>query len=246
MQAQIEALEQLAKLDAELKEQTELLEAERQALEGKKQNLAQLEDRLARDRQSTEEMERTRNELMGELRQMSMQVEKSREKLSRCRTEREANAGQRELEELRKILRDREIEIEKLVGLVDHARNDIERVAEDHGRIQSELSSSEGDVASRLGQLEKRTGELSEERKRIVTAVQPQLYRRYELVRKRRGSAIASTTDGTCSACHMTLPPMLFQQLMKKAEFGQCPSCNRILYHRRNPSAAADTSSSGP
>jgi len=45
------------------------------------------------------------------------------------------------------------------------------------------------------------------------------------MIRSRRGTAIASTTDGTCSACHMRLQPMLFQDLTRGNDFGQCPSC---------------------
>ena len=96
---QIDALEALARIDAELKDLNDALTQEREALRGKQSHLAGLDERLERSKKSTEEMERTRNDLMGELRQMSMQIERSREKLSRCRTEREANAAQRELEE---------------------------------------------------------------------------------------------------------------------------------------------------
>ena len=65
--------------------------------------LDELEGRIAASRASVEQMERTRGELIQEARQISVQMERSREKLSRCRTEREANAAQREIEELRKI-----------------------------------------------------------------------------------------------------------------------------------------------
>jgi hypothetical protein len=246
IQAQIEAIERLAEVDAELKDVGEQLSTERQALEGKQRQLADLEERLGRHQQSLEEMERTRGEFVGELRQVSIQVEKSREKLSRCRTEREANAAQRELEELRKIFRDREVDIEKVVALVSQARSEIERLTGERAGVHGDLSASEGDVTSRLGRLEKELGGLQEQRKQLVAQVQPQLYRRYELVRKRKGTAIASTHDGKCNACHMTLPPMLFQQLMRGVDFGQCPSCNRILYFRSEPPVSADNPSGGP
>jgi hypothetical protein len=129
LQAQIEALERLAVLDSEIKDLQEQLSRERDGLSKKRQALQELDGKLVRDRLSVEEMERMRNELMLELRQMSNQIEKSREKLSRCRTEREANAAQREVEELRKLYRDREIEIERVNGLADQARQVIYRSA---------------------------------------------------------------------------------------------------------------------
>lgn len=243
LQAQIDALQRLATLDAEIKDLQEELAREREALSNKRQSLQELDGKLLRDRQSVEEMEKTRNELMLELRQMSNQIEKSREKLQRCRTEREANAAQREVEELRKLYRDREIEIERLNGLADQARQGIESTSGDRNQIAGELGETEGATASRLGELESGAATKEHARKEIVALVQPALYRRYELVRKRRGTALAHTTDGTCSECHMRLPPMLYQQLRRSEDFGQCPSCNRILYFRIDAPVGAETQS---
>ncbi len=247
IQVQIEALEGLSAVDAELRELNDELSRERDALTQKKEHLQELDEKLTRDRQSSEEMERLRNELMQEIRQMSLQVEKSREKLARCRTEREANAAQREIEELRKLYRDRELEIEKLVGLLDQARMEIDKTSQEREVLSTELGSTEGEVTSRLGVLEKEAAVKEGERKLLVAKVQPVLYRRYEMIRKRRGTAIAFTTEGTCSECHMLLPPMMFQKLMRREDFEQCPSCHRILYFRP-PSAEgqADSQSSGP
>lgn len=232
MQAQIDALERLAVIDAELGTLHEELARERQALQSKKQHLEELDSKLARAQESISQMDRLRGELIQEMRQMSVQLEKSREKLSRCRTEREANAAQREVEELRKLFRDREIEIDKLGTLVEQARGELESTEAERNQLTSELGESEGAVTSRLNEVERELASGQDKRKEIVAAVQPVLYRRYELVRKRRGTAIAFTQDGTCSACHMRLPPQLFQQLMRGTDFGQCPSCNRILYFR--------------
>jgi predicted nucleic acid-binding Zn-ribbon protein len=100
-------------------------------------------------------------------------------------------------------------------------------------------------VTTRLGELERQVAEKATVRRDLVKKVKPQLYSRYELVRKRRGTAIAHTVEGTCSACHMMLPPMMYQQLMRNESFGQCPSCNRILYFKA-ASGESETQQSGP
>jgi predicted nucleic acid-binding Zn-ribbon protein len=249
MQAQIDALERLAALDAELKELQEQLSREREVLSRKKQHMSELDTKLVRDRSSIEEMDRVRNELHQELRQMSLQIDKSREKLARCRTEREANAAQREVEELRKLYRDREIEIDKLTSLADQARGEMESTTSAREKIAGDLGETEGDTATRLGEVESAAALKEAARKELVAQVQPVLYRRYELVRKRKGTALAHTVEGTCSECHMRLPPMLFQKLMRSEEFGQCPSCHRILYFRdeeNGAAQAADSRSDGP
>ncbi|HYO95122.1 MAG TPA: C4-type zinc ribbon domain-containing protein [Polyangiaceae bacterium] len=232
IQAQIEVLEALAAVDAELKELNDALTLERDLLRSKQSHLSGLDERFERNRKNVEEMERARNDLMGELRQTAAQVERSREKLSRCRTEREANAAQRELEELRKIYRDREQEVEKLEILISQGREESAQVATERGKLAGDLGANEGDVLGRLTASEKIAAEKTAAREALAKGVTPQIYRRYELIRKRKGTALAHTTTGTCSACHMQLPPMQFQKLLRGDEFDQCPSCNRILYFR--------------
>ncbi|MEZ4226763.1 MAG: C4-type zinc ribbon domain-containing protein [Polyangiaceae bacterium] len=249
LQAQIEVLESLAALDAELFSLTAELETERDAFDGKKSQLAELEAKLDATTQSVHEMERVRNELMHEVRQMSLQIDKSREKLSRVRTEREANAAQRELEELRKLYRDRETEIEKLAGLIEQAKVETESTAEQKSALNQEVGASENDVTSHLGEVQQQMAAKQSSRQALVAKLPPVIYRRYEMIRKRRNTAIASTTDGTCSECHMLLPPMLYQTLTRAQELAQCPSCNRILYFRAaTPAESLETqdTTSGP
>ncbi len=232
IQAQIDALEALAEIDLHLARLESELGDERSNLGGKRQQLAELQVKLESIQGSITEMEKVRNDLVGEARQMSVQMERSREKLGRSRSEREVNAAQREVEELRKLFRDREIESQKVVGLIEQAQVDELATDEQRQQLAAELGESQGDVETRLGQLEKESGEYRRQREAAAKKVPPALYRRYEMIRKRRGSAIAHTTHGTCSACHISLAPMMFQVLRRQEGFDQCPSCNRIIYFK--------------
>jgi predicted nucleic acid-binding Zn-ribbon protein len=243
IQSQIDALEKLSALDAELKELGDLLRKERGELETKKTRLAELVERLTRGKNSIEEMERARGDLMGEARQMSIQIERSREKLARCRTEREANAVQRELEELRKLHRDREVETEKMDTLIEQGRSDVTAVLGEHDKLEADLNAIEGEATGRISEAQREFDERSKRREDLVKAVPPQLYRRYELVRSRRGNALAYTHTGICSACNISLQPMLFQKLKRGEGLEQCPSCNRIIYYRAVLPAGASESS---
>jgi predicted nucleic acid-binding Zn-ribbon protein len=193
--AQVEALEKLAELDAELATLDGQLSQEREALDKRRGQLRQLEDKLGVSRASIEDMERTRSELLTEARQMSAQMERSREKLARCRTEREVNAVQREVEELRKLFKDREGEVEKLSQLCDQARSEADGTTKERDAIAAELGSSESDVTTKLAELEREAGGKRKLRGALVEKVQPALFRRYETIRKRKGSSIAYATD---------------------------------------------------
>jgi predicted nucleic acid-binding Zn-ribbon protein len=227
---QIRALEKLAQIDAELKELQEQLAQERSTLDGLKSGIAKLDEKLALDRGGLAAMDKSRGELIQDVRNMTQQLEHSREKLSRSRTERESNAAQRELEELRKLVRDREEEIGKLTADADGVRQQIEATEADHRKLAEELGAREGDISSRLGEVDGKAQAKQAERDQAAKALPPQLYRRYEMIRSKRGTAIAQTSDGTCKACNMSLPPQLFHRLRREPILEQCPSCNRIIY----------------
>jgi hypothetical protein len=238
---QILALEKLAKIDAELRELQEQHAQERATLDGLKSGIARLDEKLAADAASLSTMDKARGELIQDVRNMNQQLEHSREKLGRSRTEREANAAQRELEELRKLVRDREEEIGKLTADADASRQQNETTQAEHKRLADDLSAREGDISSKLGDVGRALQAKQLERDAAAKPLPPQLYRRYEMIRSKRGTAIAQTTDGTCKACHMALPPQLFHRLRREPTLEQCPSCNRIIYFA-SPQVSADAS----
>jgi predicted nucleic acid-binding Zn-ribbon protein len=227
---QIRSLEKLAALDAELKTLEDQLSQERSTLNGLKANLKKLDEKLDADRALLASAEKTRNEFITDVRNMNVQLDQSREKLSRSRNEREANAAQRELEELRKLIRDREEEVGKLTADTDAVRQQIEATDGERKKLADELASREGDISASLGSAESSRAAKRAEREVAVKALPPQLYRRYDMIRQKKGVGIAQTTDGTCKACNIALPPQLFHRLRREPMLEQCPSCFRIIY----------------
>lgn len=228
---QIAFLEELSSIDVELRRVEEQLEKHHKGLSGMQSELRSLEERLKIDRETAAAMDRTRNDLVTELRQMTQQIDRSREKLQRSRNERESNAAQREVEELRKLHRDREDELERLNLAADAAKNAIDDAEKKRGALSSELTGSADGITSSMGELEAEKATRSAERARVVARLPVVIYRRYESIRTRRPVAIAKTHDGTCLGCHLSVPPMMFQKMRRQEEFEQCPNCRRILYY---------------
>lgn len=217
-------------MDAEVKALEEKLAEERGLLNGLKESLKKLDDKLQTDRGAVAAADKQRIELQNDIRTMTQQIEHSREKLNRSRTERESQAAQRELEELRKLVRDREDEITRIESETSGTRTAVETSEAEHKRLSDELAAKEGDIQEKVKKLEADKNEKGGGRDAIVKRLPPQLYRRYEMIRGRRGNALATTTDGTCKACNMALPPQLFHKLRREPTIEQCPSCNRIIY----------------
>ncbi len=239
---QIRALEELAAIDAELKILDDQLGQERSALEGLKGALKRLDDKLAVDNAAFSQLEKVRNEHISEIRTLTGQIDQSRDKMNRARNEREANAAQRELEELRKLVRDREQEVGKLTTDGEALKLQIDTTEKEAETIRTELGSTEGSAVARITDVEGKRKEVASRRDEAVKKLPPQLYRRYDTVRQKRGTGITQTSDGTCKACHMGLPPQVFHRLRREPLLEQCPSCARIIYFVA-PQPAAGASS---
>ncbi len=238
---QIKALEDLAAIDAELKTLGDDIQQERGALDAQRTKLSGLEEKLKNDRAQLAAIDKLRNEYVIEVRTMMTQLEHSREKMNRARNEREANAAQRELEELRKLVRDREDEIGRLTTDAEASRQQIDASEAEAKTVSESLGATAGGVESKLSEVEKQKAERESARAEAVKKIPPQLYRRYDMIRQKRGTGIAQTTNGTCKACNMTLPPQLFHRLRREPMLEQCPSCNRIIYYVPPPAAQAES-----
>ncbi len=230
IEAKIETLKSIAALDADLLALEAELSAERTQIQKKAGQRSELGGRVQQLQSSLDEMEKMRGQLLGELRQMSFQIDKAREKMARCRNEREANAASREMEELRRIQREREKEIEKLVGLSDEARAELDKASGERSVVVAEIGENEVAVAERAQNLETQIGERKQAREALAASFDKALLRRYDAVRARRGTGMAAVLKGTCTACHIELAPMVHQQMMHRKELFTCPSCLRILY----------------
>lgn len=241
MLEQIACLEELSALDERIRGLEEKLTQDRGAIADKKQELVRLQEQVAADEQKISEVSKTRLELVAEVRRMSAQLEKSREKLSRARNEREVNAATRELEELRRIQKEQEEDIGKLQLLETQALSRKEEAEAVKQQLIEQIDASEGSVSKSIDEAEAERATLSSKRQSLTVKLPRQVLGRYEQIRKRRGFAVTSTGDGICRACHMSAPPQLFQKIMRNENLEHCPHCQRIMYYKPDEAAETDT-----
>ncbi len=238
---QISSLEQLAELDNALKAVEETIRKEEAQLFDLTSGLSKLELTLTAEKSDGTKAEKLRSDIHFEIRNMMQQLEMSRDKLGRSRTERESNAAQREAEELRRLIRDKEEEANRVDMQYSARAQSIESHQAEEKRIREELGASEGGILGRRDEATKERDALRIKREEIIKGIPVPMYRKYELVRSKRGSGLARTTTGTCQACNMSLPPQLFHRLRREPLIEQCPSCNRLIYFLAPPAAEKES-----
>jgi hypothetical protein len=235
----IAILERLAAIDATIKELTDSIGKRQGELSSMSTEMASLDERLDGDRSSIAEMDRVRNDLVQELRQIATQIERSRERMQRARNERESNAAERELDELRKIQRDRDEEIKKLQVLADQARGSITESQARRQELAEKLSGTVGASTQNIADLDGELAQQREQRREVGKQLPSIILRRYERLMTRGRVPIAKTHDGTCLGCFVKLPPMMFHTMLSRQQFEECPNCHRIIYYEPPPTAGS-------
>ena len=73
---------------------------------------------------------------------------------------------------------------------------------------------------------------LAHERSREAREIEAPVLAKYEqLLKQRRGVAIAAMTGELCTACHVRMRPHVAQQVRRNDSIVQCDSCQRMLYY---------------
>jgi len=224
----------LQELDLKILELDRQKEELPEALRAAEADLSQKKRRFEEVSQKLEEVSLKRRAEEDELEEELQRLRKTQTRLMQIRGTREYQALLREIEEIKKANKQREEtllklmeEQEKLQQEEEALRKEIEeaerRVAEERARYESLCKELEADKKRYL-----------EERERLVEEIPQSLLRRYEFIRERKGGlAIVAVENGTCSGCHMHIPPQLFNELQRDDKYYECPLCRRLIYYKR-------------
>ena len=143
-----------------------------------------------------------------------------------------AKADKDALEEKILVLMD---EADGLAVTVKHAESAL-------AAIKKEGDAGRASMARERGGLDAELARLAGERAREASGVDAPVLAKYEqLLKGRRGIAVARMDGEICTACHVRLRPHVTQQVRRNDSLVQCDSCQRILYFTAPAAAAGAT-----
>jgi predicted nucleic acid-binding Zn-ribbon protein len=73
------------------------------------------------------------------------------------------------------------------------------------------------------------------QREDLAGRVRPDVMKRYQHIRAKRGLAVVPVRNGTCAGCNMSIPPQLYNQLIRGEQLFACPLCHRLIYYEPEP-----------
>lgn len=123
---------------------------------------------------------------------------------------------------------------EKLLILMDEADGLAREVKASDAAFKEEQAKSQGALASLAEErraLDADLARLARERTGAAAGVDARTLALYEqLLKGRRGVAMARVEGDLCSVCHVRQRPHVLQQVRRNDTIVQCESCQRILY----------------
>lgn len=117
---------------------------------------------------------------------------------------------------------------------MEESDNLNKRLAEQEQSIKAaevQFQSKERELAQHAAQLDEAIAKLEAERTVVLKQIEKKLLRDYERLKTiRKDLAVVPILHGSCSGCHMNIPPQLVAEVKLEEQIHTCSNCHRILY----------------
>ncbi|MDR2406140.1 MAG: C4-type zinc ribbon domain-containing protein [Deltaproteobacteria bacterium] len=101
---------------------------------------------------------------------------------------------------------------------------------------ESELLREKGLLEEEIQKANQAIDQSEMDKGKIYESISPENVIKYKKASEGRpGRALAAVENSTCLACHMNIPPQLYNELHRNDKIMLCPHCHRIMYIRKNP-----------
>jgi predicted nucleic acid-binding Zn-ribbon protein len=232
MREQLVFLLQLQTADARVRE-LEAAAAQLPAkLEPLRRDLAKLQGMLDVERGKLTETETWRKSQQDMVDRERDALKQAQGKLQVSKNTKEWSAANREVDNKRKSISDRESELRKVSEAQTTSSTALAGREKDVEALRSQLAASEGAMAGEVAEIASKLSEAKAMRDDARSHVEKQWLKTYDTLLGKRGYAVAPVVKGVCQGCHMALPPQLNNILARMLSIESCPRCARLIYRK--------------
>jgi predicted nucleic acid-binding Zn-ribbon protein len=240
---ELRALVRLAEIDGSAREIRKELDELPKTLQNMKLDVSRLEQMLEAERRSLEEARALRASHESEIAKSNEALARAKSKGAKAKNAREVEASERELEGVRRSMKDREEEKGRLAQAIAQKTSSLGDREAKLAEFRQLHDAEAVQANARIAELEKQIATVTAGRDAILGTLSKTILARYERVRTRHAVPVSEVIDGTCMGCRMHIPPQQFITLHRAESIEQCPFCHRFLYVRQ---ALEEEGGSGP
>ena len=222
----------LQKIDTQLDQiNNRLAEIDRILSEDNDLRLA--EERFQNAKNHLFKMQQTLKQKEEEVQAQRIKIETNESSLygGKVRNPKELQDLQIDITSLKKRLSTLEDEQLEIMLEVEIAENEFGQAQKDLHQAQADHVNRTSSLAGEQNQLIKSKDHLISERNPLLNSVVPENLAIYQTLREqKKGVAVVSVEDESCTACGTTIRPAEIQAARSPQKIAFCSSCNRILY----------------
>lgn len=158
-------------------------------------------------------------------------MQKSQEKLSSVKTNKEYQAMLKEIDELKKLNVKIEDEMLILLEQIETAENEMNEKNRVLEKLKLEINAEKALVTENTEAKELKLSSINEKATGLAQQIDSELMKMYLRVKSMvTGSAVVPVSDEVCKGCHLNIPPQMYIELQRGDNLKFCPHCARILY----------------
>ncbi|MCS7149485.1 MAG: C4-type zinc ribbon domain-containing protein [Caldimicrobium sp.] len=234
MQEDIMRLIELQRLDLEIIKLERAMADIPQSLQKAKKESEIKGERLSKIESQIEEKERQKRLFEEELQEEQKRLKQTQARLTQIRGSREYQVLLREIDEMKRIIKQKEEEILKMMEEIESLQRDKEKILEELSEVRKTLEEETNKFEDFKRTLEKEREGLLARRSNIAGKISQSILKKYQLiVQKKGGIGIAGVDNGICEGCFMAIPPQLYNELQKDNRYHECPHCKRLIYYKK-------------
>ncbi|UCD71910.1 MAG: hypothetical protein JSW70_02650 [Syntrophobacterales bacterium] len=230
MNEQLRLLRELQEIDLHLK----AIEAdkERYPIEIKNldEKLASEKEMFKQRGERIELLEKERRQKEGDLELEQERMRKAQSKLYDVKTNKEYQALLAEIETLKEINSQREIEILEIMDEVDELKREYKKREKEMLEMEERIGAEKKRLEESLGKTDGALASNKRKRTMVTKKLPPELMALYQTLKDKRRTAVVPARFGACQGCNVKIPPQMFNEVQRSEIIIICPSCNRILY----------------
>ncbi len=235
MEEQTRRLVEIQQADLRLAEIHKMRHQLPQEMERLAAQLKAEKDRLEEARAGLEGMKLKRRQLERDLEAGGEKVRKAQARLFEVKTNKEYQALLKEIEMAKEANGVLEEQILLLMEQMDEGAKRLKELEEQVAQAERSILVRQEKIQHRLASLDSEEAKAQEERERAAASMDRACMGVYERVaRSHGGIGVARVDGGTCQGCFVSIPPQLYNQILKGGSPVQCPFCQRFLYYQES------------
>jgi predicted nucleic acid-binding Zn-ribbon protein len=193
--------------------------------------LETIEQAIKDDEKRVQELQQAQRDYEGDIEDGVAHIRKSRGRLMSIKNNREYKALLREIEDTEKENAKREDKVLECLEEIEGLSQGFELKESELSTLREELETERKAVQEEVALIQEELNEVEQGKEGLIQTIEPNLLGKYNQIKGMSGGiAVSLVNHATCGACHLGIPPQMYNELQRQDTLQFCPHCQRIIY----------------